>query len=129
MIVLHSDEAPKAVGPYVQGIIPDSPGVPVYLSGQVGLIPATGKLAEGLEAQTHQVFANIKAVLKEASLGLDAITYVNVLLVDISHFQAVNTIYAQYFPNTQPTRAAYAVNALPLGALIEVVAIAWKKLP
>ncbi len=127
MQILNTSNAPGAVGPYVQGIVPTSPGVPVFLSGQVGLIPETGVLAEGLEAQTRQVFKNIAAVLAEAGCTLDDVTYANVLLNDINDFKEVNGYYAEIFGEHRPTRAAYAVSALPLGALIEVVVIAWKK--
>lgn len=126
MQILNTSNAPGAVGPYVQGIVPTSPGVPVFLSGQVGLIPATGVLAEGLEAQTRQVFKNIEAVLAETGCTLNDVTYANVLLQDINDFKEVNGYYAEIFGDHRPTRAAYAVSALPLGALIEVVVIAWK---
>lgn len=128
MQVLNSVNAPAAVGPYVQGIVPTGPGVPVFLSGQIGLDPSTNKLVEGLEAQTRQVFSNIAAVLNEAGLTLADVTYANVLLTDIADFAAVNKIYAEIFGDKVPTRAAYAVSALPLGALIEVVVIGWKPL-
>ncbi len=128
MQILNSSNAPAAVGPYVQGIVPTKPGVPVFLSGQIGLDPVTNKLVEGLEAQTRQVFANISAVLKEAGCTLADVTYANVLLTDIADFAAVNKIYADIFGQNVPTRAAYAVTALPLGAMIEVVVIGWKAL-
>jgi len=127
MQILNTSNAPGAVGPYVQGIVPTDPGVPVFLSGQVGLVPETGALAEGLEAQTRQVFKNIEAVLAEAGCTLNDVTYANVLLNDINDFKEVNGYYAEIFGEHRPTRAAYAVSALPLGALIEVVVIAWKK--
>lgn len=126
MQILNTSNSPGAVGPYVQGIVPTSPGVPVFLSGQVGLIPATGVLAEGLKAQTRQVFKNIEAVLAETGCTLKDVTYANVLLQDINDFKEVNGYYAEIFGDHRPTRAAYAVSALPLGALIEVVVIAWK---
>ncbi|WP_118951511.1 Rid family detoxifying hydrolase [Taibaiella helva] len=128
MNVLNTANAPAAVGPYCQGIVPTAPGVPVFLSGQVGIDPATGALVEGLEAQTRQVFKNIEAVLAETGLTLKDITYANVLLTDIGDFKEVNGYYAEIFGEHRPTRAAYAVSALPLGALIEVVVIAWKSL-
>lgn len=127
MKILHSNNAPAAVGPYSQGMVPTSAGVPVFLSGQVGLDPVTNTLVEGLEAQTRQVFKNIEAVLAEAGCTLNDVTYANVLLQDINDFKEVNGYYAEIFGEHRPTRAAYAVTALPLGALIEVVVIAWKK--
>jgi 2-iminobutanoate/2-iminopropanoate deaminase len=126
MKILHSTNAPAAVGPYSQGMVPVSAGVPVFLSGQVGLDPVTNTLVEGLEAQTRQVFKNIEAVLAEAGCTLNDVTYANVLLQDINDFKEVNGYYAEIFGEHRPTRAAYAVTALPLGALIEVVVIAWK---
>jgi len=128
MNILHSNNAPAAVGPYVQGIVPTAPGVPVFLSGQVGLDPVSNTLVDGLEGQTRQVFKNIEAVLKETGCTLNDVTYANVLLQDINDFKAVNEIYSEIFGEHRPTRAAYAVSALPLGALIEVVVIAWKKI-
>ena len=127
MTILNTTNAPAAVGPYVQGIVPSAPGVPVFLSGQVGLDPTTNTLVEGLEAQTRQVFKNIEAVLKETDMSLKDVVYANVLLQDIADFKEVNGYYAEAFGTHQPTRAAYAVSALPLGALIEIVVIAWKK--
>jgi len=128
MQLLNSSNAPAAVGPYVQGIIPSAPGVPVFLSGQVGLDPHTNTLVEGLEAQTRQVFKNIEAVLAEAGLTLDDVIYANPLLASIDDFKEFNGYYAAIFGDHRPTRAAYAVKALPLGALVEVVVVAWKKL-
>ena len=128
MKVLNTLKAPAAVGPYVQGIVPAFPGVPVFLSGQVGLDPKTNTLVEGLEAQTCQVFKNIEAVLAETNLTLNDVTYANVLLTDINDFQEVNGYYAEIFGDHRPTRAAYSVTALPLGAMIEVVVTAWKTL-
>ncbi len=127
MKTLHSTNAPAAVGPYSQGMVPTSAGVPVFLSGQVGLDPVSNTLVEGLEAQTRQVFKNIEAVLAETGCTLNDVTYANVLLQDINDFKEVNGYYAEIFGEHRPTRAAYAVTALPLGALIEVVVIAWKK--
>jgi 2-iminobutanoate/2-iminopropanoate deaminase len=128
MDILNTSNAPAAVGPYVQGIVPAAPGVPVFLSGQVGIDPQTNTLTKGLEAQTRQVFRNIEAVLAETGLTLNDVTYANVLLTDITDFKEVNGYYAEIFGDHRPTRAAYAVSDLPLGALIEVVVIAWKKL-
>lgn len=128
MTILNTSNAPGAVGPYVQGIVPSAPGVPVFLSGQVGLNPETNTLPGGLEAQTRQVFRNIEAVLAETDLTLNDVMHANVLLTDINDFKEVNGYYAEIFGDHRPTRAAYAVSDLPLGAIIEVVVIAWKKL-
>lgn len=128
MTILNTNNAPAAVGPYVQGIAPTSPGVPVFLSGQIGLVPSTGVLLEGLEAQTRQAFKNIEAVLAESGLTLNDVMYANVLLQNMEDFKEMNGYYAEIFGEHRPTRAAYAAKALPLGALVEIVVIAWKKL-
>lgn len=126
MKTLHSDNAPAAVGPYCQGIVPTKPGVPVFLSGQVGLDPNSNTLVDGLEAQTRMLFKNIEAVLKETGLSLSDVTYANVLLENIDDFKEFNGYYADIFGNHRPTRAAYSVDKLPLGAKVEVVVTAWK---
>lgn len=128
MNILSSAHAPAAVGPYSQGIVPSAPGVPVFLSGQVGLNPISNTLVEGLEAQTRQAMSNIEAVLSETGLTLNDVVYANVLLEDINDFKEFNGYYADIFGEHRPTRAAYAVDKLPLGALVEIVVIAWKKL-
>ena len=126
MTTLQTDNAPKAVGPYCQGIVPTAPGVPVFLSGQVGIDPATNQLVDGLEAQTRQLFKNIAAVLAETGLTLNDVTYANVLLENIDDFVEFNAYYAEIFGSHRPTRAAYSVDKLPLGAKVEVVVTAWK---
>ncbi len=128
MQILSSSQAPAAVGPYCQGIVPSVPGVPVFLSGQIGLDPLTNTLVDGLEAQSRQVFKNIEAVLAEAGLGLSDVLYANVLLENMDHFKEFNGYYAEIFGDHRPTRAAYSVDKLPLGAIVEVVVVAWKKL-
>ncbi len=127
MQILTSPNAPAAVGPYCQAIVPSAPGVPVFLSGQIGLNPKTNTLQEGLEAQTRQLFANISAVLAETGLTLNDVVYANVLLENMDDFKTFNGFYAEIFGEHRPTRAAYSVDKLPLGALVEVVVIAWKK--
>jgi 2-iminobutanoate/2-iminopropanoate deaminase len=126
----HSDRAPAAVGPYSQAIAPVGPGRPVYLSGQIGLNPATKDkptLAEGgVEAEARQAFANVKAVLAAAGLELSDVLSVDVLLADMADFAAVNKIYAEEFGDHRPARAAYQAAGLPLGAKIEIKAIAWQ---
>lgn len=124
--IFHSDEAPAAVGPYSQAISPTVDGRPVYLSGQLGLDPASMALVEGVEAQTRQAFSNMKAILAAAGLDLSDVMAVDVLLCDIADYAAVNGIYAEMFGDHKPARAAYQVSKLPLGALIEIKAVAWK---
>lgn len=118
---IKTDQAPAALGPYSQGI---QTGNLVYLSGQLGLDPKTGDLKEGLEAQTHQAFANIKALLESQGLTLGNVAKVLVLLADIKDFGPVNDIYADYFQEPYPARSAFAVKDLPKGGLVEIEVIA-----
>ena len=123
MYKLQSNHAPAAVGPYSQAI---GTGNLVFLSGQLGLDPQTGQLVEGIQAQTEQAFRNIQHVLAEADLTLDHVVKVLVLLSDIRDFATVNEIYARQFSEPFPARSAFAVQALPLGALVEIEVIAEK---
>jgi reactive intermediate/imine deaminase len=118
--VIHTGAAPAAIGPYSQAI---RAGDTVYLSGQIGLDPATGNLREGIEAQTRQVFANLKAVAGAAGGALDQIVKLTVLLADLGDFAKVNEIMAAQFKQPYPARATYQVAALPRGARIEVEAV------
>ena len=115
--VIHTSSAPAAIGPYSQAI---RFGSTVYLSGQIGLDPATGNLREGLEAQARQVVANLKAVAEAAGGSLDDILKVTLLLVDMGDFAKVNEILAQSFAPPYPARATYQVAALPKGARVEI---------
>lgn len=119
--VIASDNAPKAVGPYSAGIDAAST---VYLSGQLGLDPATGKLAEGVEAQARQSLANVGALLEAAGLTYADVVKTTVLLADINDFAVVNAVYAEVFPEPFPARSCFAVAALPMGGLVEIEAIA-----
>ena len=114
---IHSATAPAAIGPYSQAI---RAGDTVYLSGQIGLDPATGNLRDGTEAQTRQVFANLKAVAAAAGATLDDMAKVTLLLVDMADFAQVNEIMASFFSQPYPARATYQVAALPKGARVEV---------
>ena len=114
---IHSAAAPAAIGPYSQAI---RAGDTVYLSGQIGLDPATGNLRDGTEAQTRQVFANLKAVAAAAGATLDDMAKVTLLLVDMADFAQVNEIMASFFTQPYPARATYQVAALPKGARVEV---------
>jgi reactive intermediate/imine deaminase len=118
--VVHSKHAPAAIGPYSQGI---RAGGTVYLSGQIGLDPATGNLVEGVEAQAHQVLKNLRAVAQAAGAELDDIVKLTLLMADLADFAKVNEIMATYFKPPYPARATYQVAALPKGARIEVEAI------
>ena len=118
---IHSKHAPAALGPYSQGV---RAGNTVYLSGQIGLDPATGNLVEGIDAQTHQVFKNLRAVAQAAGGELADIVKLTIMLADLADFAKVNEIMATYFKAPYPARATYQVAALPKGARIEVEGIA-----
>ena len=114
--------APGAVGPYSQGI---KSGNFIFLSGQIGIDPATSKLVDGgVEAQATQIFKNITAVLKEAGADLSNIVKATVFLKDMGDFKKVNEIYAQHFEKPYPARSAVAVRELPLSVDIEIEVIA-----
>ena len=117
---IHSKHAPAALGPYSQGV---RAGGTVYLSGQLGLDPATGNLAEGIEAQTHRVFGNLRAVAQAAGGELDDIVKLTILMADLADFGKVNEIMATYFKPPYPARATYQVVALPKAAKLEVEGI------
>jgi len=120
--VVHSEHAPKAVGPYSQGV--RHAGV-LYASGQIGLVPEAGKLvADDVESQARQVTQNLSAVLDEAGAKLTDILKVNIFLTDMGDFPRVNEIYAAWLAEHRPARATVAVAALPLGAKVEMDLIA-----
>lgn len=119
--IISTADAPQAIGPYSQAV--EANGF-VFISGQIPIVPATGQMPEGIEAQTEQVMRNIGAILKAAGLGYTDVVKSTVLLKDIADFAAMNGIYAKYFTTDCPARAAFEVGALPKGALIEVEVIA-----
>lgn len=119
--VVTSENAPKAVGPYSAGIVA---GDTVFLSGQLGLDPATGKLAEGVAAQAKRSLANIGALLESQGLTYENVVKTTVLLADIADFAAVNEVYASVFTEPYPARSCFAVAALPMGGLVEIEVIA-----
>ena len=114
---IHTPDAPAAIGPYSQAI---RAGKTIYLCGQIGLDPATMSMVEGIEAQTHQVFRNIRAVTSAAGGTLDDVVRVSILMVNLADFAKVNEIMAGYFTKPYPARSTFQVAALPRGALIEV---------
>ncbi|MCF0155408.1 MAG: RidA family protein [Veillonella sp.] len=120
MKTVHTDNAPKALGPYSQAKIV---GNLVFLSGQIGIDPATGSAVEGIEAQTEQVMKNLGAVLKEAGSDYDKVVKTTCFLADIKDFATFNEIYAKYM-TSKPARSCFAVKELPAGMLVEVEAIA-----
>jgi reactive intermediate/imine deaminase len=119
-LAISSPDAPAALGPYSQAV---RAGQTVYLSGQLGLDPKTGALVEGVEAQTHQVFRNLRAVAAAAGGGLDDIVKLSILMQNLGDFAKVNEIMSSYFTQPYPARATYQVAALPRAALIEIEGI------
>jgi 2-iminobutanoate/2-iminopropanoate deaminase len=119
---ITSSQAPQALGPYSQAL---RYGNLLFLSGQVGIDPETGKLVEGgVEAQARQVFKNLAAVLAAAGINFRRLLKTTVFLKDMAHFKIVNEVYAAEVPPPYPARATVAVAELPLGAALEIEAIA-----
>ncbi|MCB0044853.1 MAG: RidA family protein [Caldilineaceae bacterium] len=118
---IYTQHAPAAVGPYSQAIRSDSL---LFLSGQLGLDPTSGTLQSGLEAQTRQALANLRAVLAEAGTDFDHVVKTTIFLTDMADFAVVNSIYGEVFSSTPSARSTVAVAALPLGGLVEIEAIA-----
>jgi 2-iminobutanoate/2-iminopropanoate deaminase len=120
--IINTSKAPKAVGPYSQAV---EAGGLVFISGQIPIVPETGTIVEGgIEEQTEQVLKNIGAILEEAGLGFANVVKATCLLNDMDNFAAMNKVYAKYFTENMPARAAYGVVKLPLGVLIEIESIA-----
>lgn len=115
--VIHTDQAPAAIGTYSQAVAVNNT---IYLSGQIGLNPETMVLADGIEAQIHQVFKNIQAVCKASGGSLADIAKLNIYLTDLANFQLVNQIMEQYFVQPYPARAAIGIASLPKDALVEM---------
>ena len=118
--IISTPNAPAAIGTYSQAV---KVGDTVYLSGQIGLDPATMQMAEGIDAQIVRVFDNLKAVAAAAGTNLDAAVKVNVYLTDLANFAKVNETMAKYFNQPYPARAAVGVKELPRGALVEADAV------
>lgn len=118
--VIHTDNAPKAVGTYSQAI---KVGNTVYVSGQIGLDPATMTLHDGFTAQARQVFDNLEAIIKQAGGTLSDVVKFNVSLTDLSNFNELNAIFEERLTAPYPARAAVQVAALPKGAVVEIEAI------
>lgn len=120
--VIHSDRAPRAIGPYSQAI---RAGNFLFLSGQIPLAPRTGELLKGdIRQQTRQVLENLKGVLESEKLGMEDVVKVTIFLKDIGNFNQVNEVYATYFPSSPPARSTVEVAKLPRDAEIEIEAIA-----
>jgi reactive intermediate/imine deaminase len=118
--IIQTADAPAAIGTYSQAVRVDRT---VYLSGQIGLDPASMQLVDGIEAQIHQVFRNLRAVATAAGGSLADVAKLNVFLTDLGHFAKVNEIMAGYFSQPYPARAAVGVASLPRGALVEADAV------
>lgn len=120
--VVNTEKAPTAVGPYSQAIKSSNF---VFTSGQIGINPLTSQLRIGIEEQTRQVLHNLAAVLSAAGSSIDLIVKTSIFLTDIADFAVVNGIYAEVFEGEPPARSTFQVAALPLGALVEIEAIAF----
>ncbi|GAA9465355.1 RidA family protein [Helicobacter pylori] len=122
--VIHSTLAPKAIGPYSQAVATNDL---VFVSGQLGIDASTGEFkGADIHSQTTQSMENIKAVLKEAGLGMDSVVKTTILLKSLDDFSVVNEIYGSYFKEPYPARATFQVAKLPKDALVEIEAIAIK---
>lgn len=121
--IIASPLAPKAVGPYSQAVLCDNT---LYISGQLPIDAATGKMAETIEEQTRQSLTNLKHIAQEAGYALADAVKVTVLLDDIADFAAMNGVYATFFTENMPARVCYEVAKLPMGAKVEIDAILYK---
>ena len=120
---IATTNAPAAIGPYSQGMAAE--GTSINVSGQLGLIPATGEFAgDDVRSQTRQSLENIKAILAEAGATMADVVETTVMLADIAEFGAMNEVYAEFFDAPYPARAAFQVAALPKGGRVEIKAVA-----
>lgn len=123
--VINTPKAPKAIGPYSQAILAGN-GM-LFISGQIPVNPETGKVPETIKEQTEQVFKNIEAILTEAGYSFKDVVKTTCLLNSMDDFAAMNEVYAKYYNEMLPARAAYAVEKLPMGVLVEIETIAYKR--
>ena len=122
--IIHTDKAPAAIGPYSQAV---KAGNMLFVSGQIPIDPATGAFAgEDIVTQTRQSLTNLKAILEAAGYSCADVVKTTVLLADMGDFAAMNGVYAEFFPENSPARAAFAVKELPRGARVEIEAVAAK---
>ena len=122
--IIHTDNAPKAIGTYSQAVLADKF---LFISGQIGLDPGTMQLVEGFEEETIQVLKNISSICEEAGCSINDVIKFNVLLTDLSNFQKVNEIMESALEKPYPARAAYEVSSLPKNSSIEIESIAYKQ--
>lgn len=121
--VIHTEKAPKAIGPYSQAIEVNGT---LYISGQIPVNPATGTIPATIEEQTEQVMQNIGAILEAAGYTFADVVKSTCLLSDMANFQAMNAVYGKYYSENPPARAAFAVKALPMNVLVEIETVAVK---
>ena len=121
--IIHTPDAPQAIGTYSQAVRVRGGRYTVYLSGQIGLDPVSMQMADDIEDQIQQVFANLKAVAAASGGSLSDVVKLNIFLTDLANFALVNDIMAGHFSQPYPARAAVGVKALPRGALVEMDAI------
>ncbi len=122
--IIFCENAPRAIGPYSQAV--EVNGF-LFVSGQLGINPKTGMLVEGIEKQTEQALINLGEILKAAGCSYEDVVKCTVLLDNLDNFKLMNEVYARFFNQSPPARAAYGVVRLPMGALVEIEAIAVKK--
>lgn len=123
--IICSPDAPAAVGTYSQAV---RAGDMVYISGQLGLIPATGELATGFEAQCHQMFKNLRCICEAAGASLNDVVKIGVFVTDLANFTRLNEIMGLYMMEPYPARAAVEVSALPKGGIVEADVVVYKPL-
>ena len=121
--MVSTGAAPAAVGPYSQAVVARG-GNWVFTAGQLGIVPGTGELAEGVEAQTRQALENLTAVLEAAGSSLERVVKVTVFLRNMGDFEKVNGVYREFFGHEPPARSAIGVAGLPKGGLVEIEAVA-----
>jgi 2-iminobutanoate/2-iminopropanoate deaminase len=122
LTITHSDQAPKAIGPYSQAVVA---GDLIYTAGQIALDPASMEVVSGgIKEQTVRVLANLRAVLQAAGSDLDRVVKTTVFLIDMADFAAMNEVYGQAFGNHKPARSTVAVSALPRGVRVEIDVVA-----
>ena len=121
--IIVAETAPAAIGPYSHAVVINDM---VFTSGQLGLIPETGKLPEGVEAQTEQALINLRNVLKASGTDMEHVVKTTVFVQDLADFAKVNAIYAKFFATNPPARSCVQVAKLPAGGLVEIEAVAVK---